>query len=169
MYKCSELWTHNSLLFPVSMHKITLLLFFSWKVLSHSLQSYQHAKALLSSSTSWSLLKFMFIESVMLTILSSVMPFFCLQSFPASGYFPISQLFTSCTQSIGASPSATIFPMNIQDWFHFRWMSLISLQSKALSRVFSSTTVQKHQFFSAQPSLWSNFHTHTWLLKKSCL
>ena len=124
--------------------------------MSHSLQSYWHAKALLSSSTSWSLLKFMFIESVMLTILSSVMPFFCLQSFPASGYFPISQLFASCTQSIGASPSATIFPMNIQGLFLLELTDVMSLQFKGLSRVFSSTTHQKHQFFGSQPSLWSS-------------
>ena len=57
-------------------------------------------------------------------------------------------------------------PMNIQDWLPFKWTGLISLQSKALSRVFSNTTVQKHQFFSTQPSLWSNSHIHTWLLEK---
>ena len=85
------------------------------------------------------------------TISSSVVPFSCLQSFPASGSFPVSWLFASCGQIIGAS--ASVLPMNIQNWFP---LGLISLLSKSLSRVFSSTTVQKHQFFRAQPSLWSN-------------
>ena len=81
---------------------------------------------------------------------SSVTPFSsCLQSFPASGSFPMSQVFTSGGQSIGASASASILPMNVQDWFPLRLTGLISLQSKGLSRVFSNTTVQKHQFFSA--------------------
>ena len=94
---------------------------------------------------------------------SSVIPFFsCLQFFPASGSFPMSQLFTSSGQSIGDSASASILPMNIQGWFP----GFISLLSKGLSRVFSSTTVQKHQFFSTQPSLWSNSHICTWLLGK---
>ena len=83
------------------------------------------------------------------TILSSVIPISsCLQSFPASGSFPVSQFFTSGGQSIGASASASVLPMNIQDWFPLGWTSLISLQSKGLSRVFFNTTVQKHQFFS---------------------
>ena len=76
----------------------------------------------------------------------------------------MSQLFTSGGQSIGAS--ASVLPINIQHWFPLGWTGLISFQSKGLSRVFSNTTVQKHQFFSAQPSLWSNSHTHTWLLEK---
>ena len=81
------------------------------------------------------------------TISSSVVPFpSCLQSFPASGSFPMSQLFTSGGQSIGASASASVLPMNIQDWFLLGWTGLISLQSKRLSRVFSNITVQKHQF-----------------------
>ena len=101
------------------------------------------------------------------TISSSVVPFSsCLQSFPASGSFPISQFFTSDGQSIGASASASVLPMNIQDWFPLGWTGLISLQSKELSRVFSSTTVQKHQFFGTQVSLWSNSYIHTWLLEK---
>ena len=87
------------------------------------------------------------------TISSSVIPFSCLQSFPASGYFPMSQFFASGGQSIGASASASVLPMNIQDWFPLGLTSLISLQSKGLSRVFSRTTVQKHQFFGAQLSL----------------
>ena len=85
------------------------------------------------------------------TISSSVVPFsFCLQSFPASGSFQMSQFFTSGGQSIGISASASVLPMNIQDCFPLRWTGWISLQSKGLSRVFSNTTVQKHQFFSAQ-------------------
>ena len=101
------------------------------------------------------------------TISSSVIPFSsCLQSFPASGSFLISQFFASGGQSIGASTSASVFPMNIQDRFPLGLTGLISLQSKGLSRVFSNTTVQKHQFFSAQLSLYSNSHIHTWLLEK---
>ena len=84
------------------------------------------------------------------TISSSAIPFSsCLQSFPASGSFPVSQFFTSGSQSIGVSASASVLPMNSQDWFSLGWTGSISLQSKGLSRAFSSTTVQKHQFFSA--------------------
>ena len=90
------------------------------------------------------------------TTLPSLIPFFCLQSFPASGSFLMSQLLTSGDQSIGAS--ASVLPMNIQGWFPLGLTGLISLQSKGLSRVFFNTTVQKHQFFSAQPPLWSNSH-----------
>ena len=100
-----------------------------------------------------------------LTISSSAALFsFCLQSFPASGSFPMNQLFTSGGQSIGAS--ASVLPMNTQDWSPLGWTGWISLQSKGLSRVFSRTTVQKHQFFGAHLSLWSNSHNHTWLLEK---
>ena len=88
------------------------------------------------------------------TISSSVIPFSsCLQSFPASGSFPVSQLFISAGQTIGVSASASVLPMNIQDWFPLGLTGWISLQSNGLSRVFSNTTVQKHQFFSVQPSL----------------
>jgi len=80
-------------------------------------------------------------------------PSSCLQSFPASGSFPMSQFFTSGGQSIGVSASASVLPMNIQDWFPLGWTGWISLQSKGLSRVFSNTTVQKHQFSDAQLSL----------------
>ena len=84
------------------------------------------------------------------TISSSVVPFCsCLQSFPTSGSFPVSQFFASGGQSIGASASASVLPMNIQDWFPLGWTGLISLQSKGLSRVFSNTIVQKHQFSKA--------------------
>ena len=96
------------------------------------------------------------------TISSSLTPFSsCPQSFPASGSFPVSQLFASGGQSIGDSASASVLPVNTQDWFPLGWTSCISLQSKGLSRVFSNTTVQKHQFFSAQLSSQSNSHIHT--------
>ena len=88
------------------------------------------------------------------TISSSVVPFsFCSQSFPAPGSFQMSQLFTSGGQSIVVSASTSVLPMNIQDWSPLGWVSWISLQSKGLSRVFSNTTVQKHQFFGTQLSL----------------
>ena len=96
------------------------------------------------------------------TISSSVIPFSsCLLSFPASGSFLMSQFFASGGQSIGASASASALPVNIQNWFPLGLTGLISLRSKGLSRVFSNTTVQKHQFFSAQLSLWSNSHGPT--------
>ena len=101
------------------------------------------------------------------TISSSVVPFSShLQSFPASGSSQMSQFFASGGQSIGVSASASVLPINIQDWFPIGFTGWISLQSKGLSRVFSNTTVQKNQFFSAQPSLWSNSHIHTSLLVK---
>ena len=100
------------------------------------------------------------------TISSSVIPFSCLQSFPASRCFPMSQFFASGGQSIGVSAAASVLPMNIQDWFPLGWTGLISLRFKGLSRVFSNTTVQKRQFFGTQPSLRSNSHIHTWLLEK---
>ena len=95
------------------------------------------------------------------TISSSVIPFSsCLQSFPASGFFPRSQFFTSGGPSIGVSASASVLPMNIRDRFPLGWTGWISLQSKGLSRVFSNTTVQKHQFYGPQLSLQSNSHIH---------
>ena len=98
------------------------------------------------------------------TISSSVVPFFShLHSFLASESFPMSQFFASGGQSVGAS--ASVLPVNIQDWFPLGWTGLISLKSKRLSRVFSNTTVQKHQFFSTQLSLWSNSHIHRQPLK----
>ena len=101
------------------------------------------------------------------TISSSVISFSSrLQSFPASGSFQMSQFFTSGGQSIGVSPSASVLPMNTQDWFPLGWADWISLQSKGLSRVFSNTTVQKHQFFGDQLSSQSNSHIHKWLLEK---
>ena len=100
-------------------------------------------------------------------ILFSVVPFSSRpQSLPASGSFPMSQLFAWCGQSIGVSASASGLPMNIQDWSPLGRTGWISLQSKGLSRVFFNTTVQKHQFFSAQLSSQSNSHIHTWPLEK---
>ena len=101
------------------------------------------------------------------TISSSVVPFSCLQSFPASGSFQMSQLFTSGGPSISTSASAPVLAMIIQGWFPLRLTCFISLQSKGLSRVSSNTTVQKLQFFSTQPSLWSNSHIHTWTTGKT--
>ena len=87
------------------------------------------------------------------TISSSVIPFSCPQYFPASASFQMSQLFTSGGQSTGVSASASVLPVNTQDWCPLGWTGWVSLQSKGLSRVFSHTTVQKHQFFGAQLSL----------------
>ena len=97
--------------------------------------------------------------------LSSVVPFF-FQSFPASGSFLVSQLFTTGGQSIAASALASVLPMNVQGWFPLGLTGLVSLQAKGLSRVFSNTTVQKHQFLGPQPFLWSNSHIYTWLQEK---
>ena len=101
------------------------------------------------------------------TMSFSVTPFSTrLPFFPASGFFPMSWLFASGgLMQTGVSASASVLPMNIQDWFPLRVTGLISLQSKCLSGVFSSTTVQKHQFFSIQSSLWCNSHICTWLLE----
>ena len=97
----------------------------------------------------------------------SVVPFSsCLQSFPTSGSFLMHQFFASVGPSIGTSASASVLPVTIQDWFPSGWTGLISLLSKGLSRVFSNTTVQRHQFFSAQLYLWCNSHIHTWLLEE---
>ena len=101
------------------------------------------------------------------TISSSVVSFSsCLQSFPETESFPVSQFFTSGGQITGVSASASVLSMNIQDWFPLGLTGWISLQSKGLSRVFSNTTVQKHQFFGPQPSLWFNSHIHTWHWKE---
>ena len=100
-------------------------------------------------------------------ISSSTAPFFCPQSFPVSGSFPVSWLFASGGQSIGASASASVLPMNIQGWFPLGLTGWISLLFKRLLRVFPSTTVWKHQFFGTQLSLWSNSHIRMWLLEKT--
>ena len=105
--------------------------------------------------------------SFVVPFFSSVVPFFsCLQSFPESRAFPMSQIFAWGGQNIGVSASTSVLSMNIQDWFPLGLTGWISLQSKGVSRVFSNITVQKHQFFSTQLSLWSNSHIHTWLLEK---
>ena len=100
-------------------------------------------------------------------IWSSVVSFSsCPQSLPTSGSFPMGQLFAWGGQSIGVTASASFLPKNTQDWSPLEWTGWISLQSKGLSRVFSNTTVQKHQFFGTQLSSQSNSHIHTWLLEK---
>ena len=163
---CPLHWQADS--YPL--HHQLLLLLFSHSVTSYTLQPHglQHA-SLPSPSPSHRACS----NSCPLsqwchpTISSSVVPFSsCLQSFPASGSFLMSRLFASSSQSIGVSASASVLPMNIQDWFPLWSTGWISLLSKGFSRVFSNTTVQKHQFFGAQASLWSNSHTHTWLLEK---
>ena len=136
---------------------------FSHSVVSDSLQPHglQHARlscpspspGACSNSCPWS-------WGCHPTISSSVIPFSCLQSFPASGYFLMSQLFTSGGQNIGASASTSVLPMNVQDWFPLGLTGFISFKSKGLSRVFSNTTVQKHQFFGTQTSLWSLTSIH---------
>ena len=128
-------------------------------------------QASLSITNSWSLLKLMSIESVMpsnhlilchpLLLLPSIFP-----SIRVSGSFPMSQFFASCGQSIGVSPSASVLPMNIQEWFPLGWTGWTSLHSKRLSRIFSNTAVQEHHFFCTQLFLWSSSHIHTWLLEK---
>ena len=104
------------------------------------------------------------------TTSSSIIPFSsCLQFFPGSGSFLMDCLFASGGQSTGASASASVLPMSIQSWFPLELTGLISLQSKGPSRVFSNTTVQKHQFFGTQTSLWPKLHIQTWLLEKPYL
>ena len=141
---------------------------FSRSVVSDSATPWIAAcQASLSITNSQSLLKLMPIESVMPSnhfILCH--PLLLLPpSLPASGSFQMSQLFAWGGQSIGVSASASVLPMNTQDWSPLEWTGWISLQSKGLSRVFSNTTVQKHQFFSAQLSSQSNSHIHTWPLE----
>ena len=139
---------------------------FSHQIVSDSLGSHG-LQASLSFIISWSLLKLMSIESVMPSNhLILCHPFsFCPQSFPASGSSPMGQLFTSGSQCIRASASAPVLPMNIQRWFPLGLTGLISLLSKGLSGVFSST-IWKHCLFAAQSSLWSSSHIQTWILEK---
>ena len=148
----------------------SLLLLFSRSVMSNSLQPHDHSTLglpvhhQLPESTQDHVCVS---QWCIPTISSSIARFSsCPQSFPASGSFQMSQLFTSGGQSIGVSASTLVLPMNTQDWSPLRWTGWISLQSKGLSRVFSNSTVQTHQFFSAQLSLWSNSHIHTWQLEK---
>ena len=131
-----------------------ILLLFSCSVVSDSLRLHglQHSRLPCPSLSPGVCSDSLSIESVMSSISFSVTTFSsCLQSFPASGSFPVSQLFTLGGQSIGAS--ASVLPMNTQDWFPLGLIRLISLQSKGFSGVFSSTTIQKHQFISAQPEI----------------
>ena len=148
----------------------TLLLLFSCSVASDSLWPHglQHARLSCSSlsprvcSNSCPLSQWCHP-----TISSSVASFSsCPQSFSVSGCFPMSQLYASGDQNIGASASASLLPMNIQGWFPLGLTYLISLLSKGLSRVLSSTTVRKNQFFGTQPSSWFNSHICTWLLEE---
>ena len=151
----------------MSNYSVTLLLF-SHSVMSNFLGRHglQHARLLCPSPSpraySHSCL---FSRWCHPTISSSVSFSSCLQSFPASESFPMSWLFASGGQRIGAS--ASVLPMNIQGWFPLGLTGLISLLSKRLSRVFSNSPIQKHQFFGAQPSLWPNSHIYTQLLKRS--
>ena len=125
-------------------------------------------QAFLSITNSGSLLRLTSIESVIPSNhLILCQPLLLLPSiFPSIRSFPTSQFFASGGQSIGVSASASVLPMNIQDWFPLGWTDWIFLQSKGLSRVFSNTTVQKHQFFGLQLSSQSNSHIHTWPLEK---
>ena len=124
-------------------------------------------QASLSFTVSRNLFKLMSIESVVpSTVSPSVTTFSCPQSFSASEFFLMSELFASGGQIIGTSASSSVLPMNIQDWFPLEWTGWFSLQSKGLSRVFSNTTVQKHQFFGTQLSSHSNSLIHTWPLEK---
>ena len=147
---------------------LLLLWLFSHSVMSDSLQPHglQHTRLPCPSSSprfcshSWPLGWWCY-----LTISSSAALFSsCLQSFPASGPFTMSQLFTSGGQSFGAA--ASVLPMSIQSWFPLGLSGLISLQSKGFSKVFSRSTVQNRQLFSTQPSWWFNSHISTWLLEK---
>ena len=152
-----------------------MLIFFSMFIFIFVVQSLSRAWLLatpqtaaqqvsLSFTISWSLPKLMSTESIMPSNrLILCRPFSSYpQSFLALGSFPMSQLFASGGPNIGASASASALPMNIQGWFPLEVTSWISLLSKGLSRVFSSTTIRKHQFFGTQPSLWFNSHIYMW-------
>ena len=138
---------------------------YAWLFVTVALQAF------LSINNSQSLLKLMSIKSV--TLSNHLILCCCLlllpSIFPTSGSFPMSQFFASGGQSSEISAVASVFPMNIQDWFPLGLTGLISLQSKGLFRILSNTTVQKHQFFCAQLSLWSNSHIHAWLQEKPWL
>ena len=164
------MWWWGKILFKSSLSPITLHQFSSVAQLCLTLQpqELQHARPPCPLSTaevhpnscalSW------WCHSA---VSSFVIPFSsCPQSLPASGSFPMSQLVTWGGQSIGVSASASVLPMNTQDWSPLGWTGWISWQSKELTRIFSSTTVQKHQFFSTQLSSQSSSHIHTWPLRK---
>ena len=150
-----------------------LLLLFSHLVVSYSLQPYglQHSRFLCPSLSPRACSNSCPLSGwYHPTISSSVIPFSSyLQSFPTSGSFPMSFLFASGGQGIGVSALASVLPVNIQGWFPLGLTGLISLLFKGLSRVLSNTTVWNHQFFSTQPSLWSNSHICIWLLEKLAL
>ena len=141
---------------------------FSHSVVSDSLRPHELQHASLSITNSQSLLKRRSIKSVMPpSHLILCQPLLLLPSIlPRIRVFLVNQFFASGGQSIGVSASTPVLPMNIHGWFPLGLTGLISLQSKGLSRIFSNTTIWKHHFFSAQPSLWSNSHIHTWLLEK---
>ena len=149
-----------------------LLFFFSRQVLSNSLWAHelQHGRLLCPSLSSGVCANSCPLSQWYLPTISSFVTFFSSSplSFPESGSFPMSWLFTSAGQSLGVSTSASVLPMNIQGWFPLGWTGLISLQSKGLSRVFSSTTVRKHQLFGAQPSLWSTLTSEHDYWKNQC-
>ena len=154
-------------------HRMVLLLMLSRSIMSDALQPHgvQHTR-LLCPSLSPGVCSDLCPLSQWChpTISSSVTPFSsCPQFFPASESFPMSWFFTSDGQRIEASASASVLSMNIQGWFPLVLTDLISFMSKGLSGVFSSTIIWKHQFFSAQPSLWPNSHFHIWLLEKPSL
>ena len=146
-----------------------MLLLYSPSVMSYSLWAHglQHARLPCPSPSLGACSNsFLFSQWCYPIISTSVVPFSCPQSLPASGSFPMSRLFASSGRSVGTSVSASVLPMNIQGWFPSGLTGLTSLLSKGLSRVFPSTTVQKHQFFCAHTSLWFNSYNHTGLLEK---
>ena len=148
--------------FFLSLHQFSTV-----QLLSLTLCEPIYCSILCPSPNYWSLLKLISIcQWCHPAISSSVVPFSHLHFFPGSGPFPINQFFPSGGQSIGVSALASVLPMNIQDWFPLGLTGWISVLSKGLSRVFFNTIVQKHQFFSAQLSLWSNSPIQTWLLEK---
>ena len=157
LHTCLQLWVGGG----GALRPLPLLLLFSLSVMSNSLRppGLQHARLPCPSPSIWICLSSHPLNWWHhLTISSSVISFSsCLQSFPASGSFPMSQLFASGGQGLGASASASVLTMSIQGWFPLGLTGLISLLSEGLSRVFSSTTVWKHKFFGAQPSFWSAF------------
>ena len=155
-------WNNHSIvnqLFVCSVAKSCLTFTTSWTIA---------CKASLSFTISHNLLKLKTTDPVMPSNRVILCCFLLLlpSIFPSIKVFPVSRLSISGGQSIGSSASASVLPMNIQDWFPLELTDLISLLSKGLKRVFSGTTIWKHQFFGAQPSLWSNSHIHTWLLEK---
>ena len=149
---------------------IIVFLQFSHSIMSDSLQPHgmQHSRSPCPSPTLGVYSKSRPLSGWQHPIISSSLLAFssCSEFFQESGSFQKSHFFLSGGQSIGVSATALVFPVNIQDWFTSGWTDWISLQSKGLSRVFSNTTVQKHQFFGVQLYLYSNSHIHPWLLEK---